>query len=125
MKWYSGSVLRGKQDGRTIGFPTVNLDPSILNEDISEIQPGIYASQVRVHDEVCLGALYIGPRLVKNETHTVLEIFILDFDQEIYDESIEFTVEKFIRGVENFTSMDEMMIRIKQDVKEVREFFKA
>src|SRR5579859_8038599 len=101
--WYKSIVFRGDQTGRTIQFPTINLYPNILPK---KFKPGIYASWVKYNNHIYKGALYFGPRLVLGETKNVLEIFILDFDIEIYNETIEFQIKKFIRDITNFSSLE-------------------
>ena len=114
---YHSAVQRGDQSGRTIGFPTVNLDPSVIPADTV---PGVYASVVKYDDVEYKGALYYGPRKVKHETTNVLEIYILDFNKEIYDENVFFTIERFVRGVMDFTSFDEMKQQLQKDIEAVR-----
>ena len=118
--WYTGTVFRGNQLGRTIGYPTINLDPTLLP---STQKPGVYASRVRTHGKEYLGALYIGPRLVLKEMTTVLEIYILDFDEDIYEQPVEFQVHTFIRGVENFPDFDHLQKRLALDVDVVQASF--
>lgn len=115
--WYKAKVLPGTKEGRTIGFPTVNLDPDIL---IGILKDGIYASQVEYAGKRYKGALYLGPRLVKGEKNTILEIHILDFNKEIYGEEIEFNVGKYIREIMNFKSMQELKLRIQIDIKKIK-----
>lgn len=116
--WHQARVLHGEKTGRTIGFPTVNLDPSIIPD---HTEKGIYASKVQFGDKEYQGVLYFGPRLVKNETNDVLEIHILDFNEEIYGDEILFTLEGFVRGVKNFASLEELKEAIKLDVEKARE----
>lgn len=117
-KIYKGVVLRGDQTGREIGFPTVNLDPSILSNDV---KTGIYACWVTIDEDKYMGSLYFGPRLVKNETKNVLEVHIIDFNENIYDEEISFELVQFIRDIKNFENFDELIAQIKDDVsKSVR-----
>ena|SRR3989344_845645 len=116
--WYQARVLHGEKTGRTIGFPTVNLDPSVIPQDTEK---GIYASLVKINGKDYHGVLYFGPRLVKNETHDVLEIHVLEFAEEIYGDEISFTLEKFVRGVKNFASLEELKEAIKLDVAKARE----
>ena len=114
--WYESDIFKGDQTGRTINFPTVNLDATILSPDFKQ---GIYAASVIYNNQVFKGALYFGPRLVMDETKNVLEIFIVDFDKEIYGESIKFQIKDFIRGIQNFSSLEEMKIQLKKDVEQV------
>jgi riboflavin kinase/FMN adenylyltransferase len=113
-----GTVLTGDKTGRTIGFPTINLDPSILP---AEHKTGIYASWVSYGGTDYVGALYFGPRLVKNEEKNVLEIHILNFDEEIYDQSIEFEIVKHIRDIKNFDSLEELKMEIDNDVRLIKQ----
>lgn len=114
---YQSKVLSGDQQGRTIGIKTVNLDVSILPENF---KTGIYAAKVFYQEKEYLGALYFGPRLVKHETHNQLEIHILDFDKEIYEEIITFSIDTFIRDIMDFDSMEEMKIQIEKDIREIK-----
>lgn len=115
--WHKATVLPGTKNGRTIGFPTMNLDPHIL---IGSFKEGIYSSQVKYDGKIYLGALYLGPRLVKGEENTILEIHILNFKKEIYGEGIEFKVEKFIREKKNFKSIQELKLQIQTDIKKIK-----
>ncbi|MEK7078875.1 MAG: riboflavin kinase [Patescibacteria group bacterium] len=112
--WCKAKVLLGSKSGRSIGFPTVNLDPRIIIDTYKE---GIYASQVKYGGKIYLGALYLGPRLVKGEKNTILEIHILDFKKEIYGEEIEFEVGKFIREIMDFKTMEELKSQIEKDIE--------
>ncbi len=112
--WYNAKVLPGSKEGRSIGFPTVNLDPNILVDSFKE---GIYASRVKYDGKIYLGALYLGPRLVKEEKNIILEIHILNFKKEIYGEEIEFEVGKYIREIMDFKTMEELKSQIEKDIK--------
>ncbi|MDA1079974.1 MAG: riboflavin kinase [bacterium] len=118
--WISATVLRGDQTGRTIDFPSLNLDASLWPEAL-QAQPGVYASRVRIAGKTYSGALYYGPRLVKKEVHNVLEIHVLDFAEEIYDQTIEFQVGAFVRPPLDFISLAGLREQLAKDVEEVRE----
>lgn len=118
--WFNGRVLKGDQTGRTIGFPTINLDPSIIEGTIDKLEKGVYAARVKMHDIIYKGALYYGPRVVKNETHNVLEIHVLDFDKEVYGETIMFEIVHFVRPVMDFNSLERLQEQIKSDITTIR-----
>lgn len=101
--WYKAKVIPGKQVGRTLGFPTVNLDNPQLLEGQKE---GVYACLVKIDDTIYQGVLYYGPRLILKEKKNILEIFLFDFDKEIYHQTIIFILKGFIRGVENFQNLE-------------------
>jgi len=116
-RYYQSTVFHGDKSGRTINFPTINLDPLVIPQDT---KPGVYASLVEIAASEYKGALYFGPRLVKGETHNVLEIFILDFDKEVYGQTVSFCLEKFIRPVLDFASLDELKQQLQKDIEAVR-----
>ena len=117
LAWYSSKVVRGDQYGRTLGFPTANLDAAVLLHVEKE---GVYACQVRLGKQFYRGALYLGPRIVLRETKRVLEIHILDFDQEIYDETLSFQLGSFIRPPMGFNTVDELKSQFNQDIEAAR-----
>lgn len=118
--WYKAEVLRGSKLGRTFGFPTVNLNTETLPKNQKE---GIFASKVKYKDKTYKGALFYEPRIILGETEKVLEIYILDFNKEIYGETIEFCVKDFIRDVKNFSSTEEFKTQLKKDTKKVKLVF--
>lgn len=118
--WLEGRVLKGDQTGRTIGFPTINLYPSILDDRISTLEKGVHAAWVRIDGKIYKGALYFGPRVVKDETHDVLEIHILDFDKEVYGDTASFQIKEFVRPIMDFESLEELKDQIAKDVASIR-----
>jgi len=117
--WISATVLRGDQVGRTIDFPSLNLDSTLMPSTLQK-KPGVYSSRVRIGATEYTGALYYGPRLVKGETHNVLEIHVLDFNQEIYGETIAFIVDEFVRPPLDFASLEGLKQQLGEDVARVR-----
>lgn len=115
--WYEGIVISGSQLGRTLGFPTANLDPTIL-KDVSK--GGVYAASVRIDGQAYTGALYIGPRLILDETKRVLEIFVLDFDGDLYGKTLDFQLGGFVRGPMDFDSFEALTAQLEADVAAIR-----
>lgn len=120
MHWYKSKVYKGDQLGRTIGFPTLNLNPNVLNKPYQE---GVYAALVEFAGKEYKGMLYLGPRLVLGETKQVLEINVFDFDQEIYDKEVLFHIGPYIRPIGNFLSLDAMKKQLEVDKKNVLQAF--
>lgn len=116
-KWYQSKVFPGKKVGRTIGFPTLNLDPRLLPTGMKE---GVYASRVRLGQTSYRGALYWGPRRVFQEEQRVLEIYVLNFSAEVYGQTVSFTVEEFIRGVKDFNSLPALQAQLEADVAAIK-----
>lgn len=115
--WYKSVVVTGSKLGRTLGFPTANLDAAILTHVTQE---GVYAAKVRLSGQVHFGALYLGPRLVLDETKRVLEIFVLDFDGDLYGQTLEFQLGAFVRGPMDFDSFDALITQLEADVAAIR-----
>lgn len=119
-----GTVIHGRQLGRTIGFPTAN----IAINDIDKIIPkeGVYATKV-LHDGVNYqGMLYIGNRpTVDNGNDISVEVNILDFNKEIYDKQLTITFIKHIRNDEKFKSLEELKKQLFADREATRHILNA
>ncbi len=118
--WIQAIVIPGKRIGKILNFPTINLhDPNLLSGQ----KEGVYASRVKIKGKEYFGVLYYGPRLILGETKNVLEIFVFDFDQEIYGETVSFQPEKYIRQVMNFSNTRSFQDQLRGDCEEVRKYF--
>mgnify|MGYP001616120681 CR=1 FL=1 len=116
--WFTAKVIPGKQIGRLLGFPTINLDnPQLL---IGK-KEGVYACLVKIADEIHKGILYYGPRLILKEKENILEIYILDFDKDIYDQTISFQLKNYIRPVKDFLDFEEFKKQLILDCSRARE----
>jgi riboflavin kinase/FMN adenylyltransferase len=85
----------------------------------------VYAANVKIDGRVYQGALYLGPRLVKDEQHDVLEVYVLDYEDEIYGRQVEFILRQFIRPVRDFVSLEDLKKQITADVEAVRKALHA
>ncbi|WP_394843063.1 bifunctional riboflavin kinase/FAD synthetase [Pendulispora brunnea] len=118
----SGVVQEGRKLGRTIGFPTVNLGnvPEMLPPD------GIYATLVeQVFDDdvraLALGAMSIGVRPTVGEgLERTVEVFLLDFDGDLYGAHLRVHVVARLRGEERFPDLEALKAKIAEDVAETR-----
>ncbi|MFV0179064.1 bifunctional riboflavin kinase/FAD synthetase [Empedobacter falsenii] len=109
----SGKVVHGDKIGRTLGFPTANLqvDPNKLIP-----KDGVYAVDVFVDNQKYLGLLSIGFReTVTNTREYRVEVNILDFDQTIYEETICLEFLERLRDEKKFNSLDELIAAMNQD----------
>ena len=85
---YRGIVVKGKQLGSTIGIPTANIE---LNQQTELPRFGVYAVKINVNSQVYLGCMNIGINpTVDSNGQTKIEIHILDFDKNIYDQQVSF-----------------------------------
>ena len=118
-----GTVVRGEGRGRGLGFPTANL--RVLDEDKLVPAPGIYA--VRVHHPLgsSMGALHIGPRPTFPGSPPTVEVFLLDFEGDLYGQVLRLDFVERLRPVEPFDSVDELIREMTRDVERVREVLGA
>ena len=111
----SGKVVHGDKIGRTLGFPTANLevDPNKLIP-----KDGVYAVDVFVDDTKYLGLLSIGFReTVTNSREHRVEVNILNFDQDIYGKTIKLEFLGRLRDEKKFNSLDELISAMNQDTE--------
>lgn len=115
-----GKVVHGDKMGRKLGFPTANIS---LN-DYRKLIPaqGVYAVTVSVGNGGALlqGALNIGTRPTFNGSELRIEVFILDFDKEIYDAAIRVDFLEYIRSDRRFDSVEALVVQMKNDVEQAR-----
>ena len=115
----NGRVVSGHAVGRTLGFPTANLQ---LHEEKLVPADGIYAAWVRTDRgaEPLRGAMSIGMRPTFGGTERTLEVFLLDWSGELAGASLEVELVDWIRAEEKFPSAEALVEAMKQDVAEVR-----
>ncbi len=109
----SGVIVKGKQLGRTIGFPTANIQV----REIAKLIPsdGVYAVKVYYKDEAFGGMLNIGNRPTVDGTFQTVEVNIFEFDQEIYGEKLTVEFLQKIRNEQKFNGLDELKTQIAKD----------
>ncbi len=108
----SGKVIHGEEVGRTIGFPTANLD---VNPSEENIDAGVYFGKCQIGDETYFCLPYFGPRLIFGETKNVFEVYIFDFDQKIYDQTVTVQLIKFMRPPVQVHSLAELKELLETD----------
>lgn len=109
-----GEVVHGKQLGRTIGFPTANLN---FSKDIILPKIGVYYTNVLWNNKIYKGITSIGNNPTVNGEKITLETFILDFDKDIYDEEIYVYFIKFLREEKKFASIENLKNQLKLDAQ--------
>ena len=116
----TGTVVRGDQIGRQIGYPTANI---VIQERYKLIPAdGIYAVKVLIDGAIHNGMAYIGTRPTINGTTRNIEVNIFNFDKEIYNRQIRMDFYHFIRGDIKFTSLDDLKMQIAKDKLAVEAF---
>lgn len=112
--YIKGRVSSGRQDGRTLGFPTANID---LSQDRLLPKKGVYSTLVAVKDKIYSAVTNIGTCPTFNEDKIRLEAHIIDFNGDIYGEDIRVYLLGFIREERRFDSPEELKEQINLDRK--------
>jgi riboflavin kinase/FMN adenylyltransferase len=118
-----GTVIQGRAIGRTLGFPSANIDPH--NEALPPL--GVYAVQALVDGKFYDGALNFGTRPTFDKDLAippVLELHLLDFEGSLYSDTIEAYFIKHLRDEWYFATTGELSTQIALDVRETRELLK-
>ena len=113
-----GVVVRGEQRGRDLGFPTANLRIDATEKLLPP--SGIYAVRGVLKRGVFAGALHLGPRPTFQGSPPSIELYLLDFDGEIYGEEVRVDFIRFLRPVRAFGSVASLVRQMELDVAEVR-----
>lgn len=111
-----GTVAVGAQRGRTLGFPTANLEavPTLLPCD------GVYAVGVRTRGTTYLGAANVGPNPTFGEQARKIEIHLLDFHGDLYGTTLDVAFYEFIRPTRTFADGAALIDQLRHDVDTVR-----
>jgi len=120
---FNGKVVKGDGRGKILGYPTANL--KIENEDKLLPAIGIYAAQCSVNGKWYNALLSIGSRPTFSSNGRVIpEIYILDFDKDIYNIELLIKVIQRIRGEEKFNSAEELIKQMDKDKETGLKIFK-
>jgi len=109
----NGTVIKGKQLGRTIGFPTANLK---IEEEYKLIpKNGVYIVKSTINKKTVFGILNIGTNPTVNGEKLSIEVHFIDFDGDLYHSNIEISVLESIREEQKFDSIELLKNQIQED----------
>ena len=109
----NGTVIKGKQLGRTIGFPTANLK---IEEDYKLIpKNGVYIVKSNINQKTVFGVMNIGTNPTVNGEELSIEVHFIDFDADLYNSKIEISVLERIREEQKFDSIELLKLQIQED----------
>lgn len=120
---FSGSVVEGDKRGRLLGYPTAN----IKLDDNDKLLPGlgIYAAEVTLGNQTFAGLLSIGKRpTFYDDGEIVPEVYIYNFDKNIYGEKVTISVLEKIRKEEKFSSPEDLIVQMNKDRESGIKIFK-
>ncbi|MFV8827195.1 bifunctional riboflavin kinase/FAD synthetase [Alkalihalobacterium sp. APHAB7] len=117
-----GVVVHGDKRGRTIGFPTANIN---LTNRYMIPKLGVYAVTLDVKGIKHEGVCNIGyrPTFKDEEAQPTIEVHLFDFKEDIYDEATSLTFHQYIRTEKKFGSMDELIAQIELDKNAAERYF--
>lgn len=118
---FSGRVVHGDRRGRKLGFPTANL---VISDKRAMLPNGAYAVRVRVQDNIYNGIASIGTNPTFAGFVRRLEVHILDFSGDIYDEPIQVYFVKKLREEQKFSSAENLIKQLNRDKKEANEILR-
>ncbi len=114
--FFSGRVVDGFKIGRTVGFPTANLE---LERGKILLGRGVYAVKVEYQGNSYKGMMNVGVRpTLSDEQIKTVEVYILDFNQDIYNRHLRVEVFQKIRNEKKFNSIEELKEQLKKDKQE-------
>ena len=118
----NGLVVHGNKIGRSIGFPTANIEVN----DSTKLIPknGVYAVKIMLKEQTYFGMLNIGMRpSISDQLSKTIEVHIFEFNELIYGAPIRVTFEKHIREEKYFSNLEELKLQLLQDASVIRAFF--
>jgi riboflavin kinase/FMN adenylyltransferase len=113
----SGVVACGAERGRTIGFPTANLDR------IETVLPalGVYAAKTCIREQPYPAAINIGPNPTFGENAVKIEVHLIDFSGNLYDQPLGVDLLDRLRDIQSFPNIQALIDQLRLDVAEARE----
>lgn len=119
---FSGTVIKGAQRGRELGYPTANLE---LHKEALLPKPGIYAVCVIYKNEVYEGMASIGtnPTFTADRKDLSVEVNIFDYSNDLYGEELQIEWHKYVREEVKFDSAEALIAQIELDEKNIRDYF--
>ncbi|MDN6129027.1 MAG: riboflavin kinase, partial [Tetragenococcus halophilus] len=118
-----GTVVHGDARGRTLGFPTANIKTEITSRLPKE---GVYASEIKIGKKwyPAMGSIGHNDTFEKGRQLTI-EVYILDFTQDIYGEQVSVRWNHLLRDQVAFNGAEELIQQLKCDEEDTRRYFAA
>lgn len=114
-----GQIKRYKGNGRRLGYPTANLDVD------TDLKDGVYFGYADLKDwQHWPAIIFVGVPVTVGDTLRRVEAYLFDIpDEDYYDEQLSLSVESFHRENQNFASVDELLVAMKDDETKALEWF--
>lgn len=117
-----GEVVQGKKLGRTIGFPTINIEAHPL-----KLFPpnGVYATITVYENEMYFGVTNIGCNPTVNGTFKVIETYLFDFHKVVYGQTIQTYFFQWLRSEQKFPSVEDLRRQMEVDSENAKKYFQS
>ncbi|MEH7252858.1 bifunctional riboflavin kinase/FAD synthetase [Neobacillus niacini] len=118
----TGFVIHGDKRGRTIGFPTANVE---TNEDYILPPLGVYAVKIKIGEHWYEGVCNVGykPTFNKEALIVSVEVHVFDFSKDIYDEFVIIEWHQYLRKEQKFSGIEELVSQIERDKQNTIKYF--
>ena len=110
-------VISGDKRGRSMGFPTANLD---IAPGQALPADGVYATNTCVHGKRFISATYIGQRPTFAGSNRTVETYLFDYTGSLYNEELEVSFICRLRDERHFNSQQDLMVQINEDIEKIR-----
>lgn len=112
-----GEVVAGDRRGRTLGFPTANLE---IHPDLLAPANGVYAAKINHNGDTYFGLANIGVKPTFHGKKRNIEVHLLDFCEDLYGKQIQVSFTRRIRGEKKFATPSDLVKQIEMDIHEAR-----
>lgn len=119
---FRGPVIQGLGRGKDLGFPTANIRPPSGRKLLPK--EGIYAVRASLRTEILEGLLHLGPRPTFAGSPPSIELYLMNFDRDIYGEEVQVDFITRLRDVAPFASAADLVAQMKRDRAEAVEYFR-
>mgnify|MGYP003584692364 FL=1 len=117
----TGNVVKGNQLGRTINFPTANIE---IPEEYKLIpKNGVYIVTVNVSNQTVFGMMNIGVKPTLGENKLSIEVHLLNFDKDIYNQKIQVHILERLRDEQKFESFEALKLQLEVDKQNTIHYF--
>jgi len=112
-----GEVKKGRGIGKTLGFPTINIETT----HIKEKDFGVYAAQAHINGLIYKAAVHIGIKPTINENTPICEAYLLDWESgDLYNTEVKIITIQKIRDIKKFKNLTDLKVQIVKDVELTR-----
>jgi len=116
----TGIVKRGKGRGKSLDYPTLNLEVSPIKLLPSD---GVYSVGVQLEDQSYVGMMYIGPKPTFGEENRSVEVHVFGLEKDLVDAKVKILIERWVRGPMKFDDAQQLKEQLKSDEKTIKQLY--